>query len=72
MLTSEQRKQVFAAAYNAFIQDLERKTGYTIVADVNFSKKARMFGTYDLLIVVVPIEGWEPEPEEPNADAEKK
>lgn len=62
-LSGEQRKQVFGAAFNAFLRDLERQTGYTIAPDVIFAKKGRVFGTYDLILTVVPLEGWEPESE---------
>lgn len=72
MLTSEQRKQVFTAAFNVFIQDLERQTGFTLTPVVKFDAKSKTFGNYETMFIVTPIEGWEPEIEVGNENAEKK
>lgn len=72
MLTSEQRKQVFGAAFNAFLQDLEKQTGYTIAPDIRFDKRGKAFGTYELFVVVIPLEGWEPPAPEPVEAPDEK
>lgn len=66
MLTKEQRSQLFAATYNAFMQDLSRKTGFQLAAVIDISKESIALGLVRARLEPIPVEGWEPpEDDEP-------
>lgn len=64
MLNKEQRAQVFQAAFNAFMQDLTRQTGFTLAAVLDVTRETGSLAITRARIEVVPIENWEPPKEE--------
>jgi len=71
MLTKEQRSKLFAETYNAFMQDLSRKTGFQLIAAFDVSKETVSMGIVRAKLDLQSVEGWEP-PSEDVANVEHR